>query len=290
MTFCRIFERAFVVSRLLVLSGCVFAVAVGSSYAQTRTSQSGEKSSFRDAKLMSVLAEADASKPSVAVPLNGNTSASQGTRGATWNNPTRSDAKQSESKILSVGAAYAPEAQKKAVSQAQYAEAVPESATAQSLFGVEMDKPYNDSCPDPHDMPSILDIPYKVIPTPGAFPENCPLPDEDFHRKAPTPITFTWKASSLCYKPLYFEDVQLERYGHYCHPLLQPVVSRVRFLVQVPLLPYSMGVNPPCECVYDLGYYRPGNCAPSMLQPIPISLRGGVLEAGAIVGAAFVIP
>ena len=290
MTFCRIYGRAFAVSRLLVLSCCAFTTFAGLTYAQSRTSQVGEKSNFRDAKLMSVLEEADESKPSVVVPLNASVNAApKSAKGATWNNPTRPNV-EPNSKIRSVGATYAPEAQKKAVSQAQYAEAIPEPATSQSLFGVEMDKPYNDACPDPHDMPSIIDLPYKVIPTPGAFPENCPLPDEAFQRKAPTPITFTWKASSLCYKPLYFEDVQLERYGHYCHPLLQPIVSRARFLIQVPLLPYNIGVNLPNECIYDLGYYRPGNCAPSMLEPIPISLRGGLFEAGAIVGTAALIP
>ena len=153
-----------------------------------------------------------------------------------------------------------------------------------------MDGPFQDVCPDPREISSILDVPYKVIIPADNVPQSCPLPDEPFARKAPTPITFTWKASSLCYKPLYFEDVQLERYGHYRNPYLQPFVSRARFLLTVPCLPYLMGVDPPNQCVYDLGYYRPGNCAPSMLEPIPISLRGGLLQAGAVVGLAAAIP
>ena len=147
-----------------------------------------------------------------------------------------------------------------------------------------------DECPDPKSLPKIRELSYKVTMEPGLFPESCPLPDEVYVRKAPTPITFTWKASSLCHKPLYFEDVQLERYGHTCNPLLQPVVSRVRFWLTIPILPYLMGVNPPNECVYELGYYRPGDCAPHMLEPIPLSLRGGLLEAGAVVGVAYLLP
>ena len=111
-----------------------------------------------------------------------------------------------------------------------------------------------------------------------------------YGRKVPTPIVFTWKASAVCHTPLYFEDVQLERYGHGICPLLQPALSGVRFWVTIPFVPYLMGTYPPTQCVYDLGYYRPGSCAPNMIQPCPISMRGALIEAGAIVGAAYAIP
>lgn len=154
----------------------------------------------------------------------------------------------------------------------------------------EFDGVYTDECPDPKSLSSILELSYKVTPQPGLFPESCPLPDEYYVRKAPTPITFTWKASALCHKPLYFEDVQLERYGHSVCPIFQPAISGARFWLTIPILPYLMGTYPPNECVYDLGYYRPGSCAPHMLQPIPISLRGGLIQAGAIVGFFHIFP
>ncbi len=163
--------------------------------------------------------------------------------------------------------------------------------TSQSPYNADFAKgTYVDECPDPKSLPLIKDLSYKVEPKPGQFPESCPLPDEVYVRKMPTPITFTWKASNLCYKPLYFEDVQLERYGNSFCPLLQPAISRARFWLTIPILPYLMGVNPPNECVYDLGYYRPGNCAPYMLNPIPISLRGALMEAGVIVGGCYLYP
>ncbi len=90
---------------------------------------------------------------------------------------------------------------------------------------------------------------------------------------------FTWKAAGTCHKPLYFEDVHLERYGHSWNPVLQPFMSAAHFFVSVPLLPYKMGLTPPNECIYTLGYYRPGNCAPYLLDPIPFSLRATVFEA-----------
>jgi hypothetical protein len=103
-------------------------------------------------------------------------------------------------------------------------------------------------------------------------------------------ITYTWKASALCHKPLYFEEVQLERYGHSAGPIVEPLLSAAHFFITVPLLPYYMGVDPPLECQYTLGYYRPGDCAPYMFDPFPLSLRGAALEAGAVVGVTAVIP
>ena len=50
--------------------------------------------------------------------------------------------------------------------------------------------------------------------------------------------------------------------------------------------PYCMGVTPPCECIYVLGHYRPGSCAPRYIEPVPISWRGALFQAGAVVAAA----
>jgi hypothetical protein len=105
-----------------------------------------------------------------------------------------------------------------------------------------------------------------------------------------TMITYTWKASGLCHKPLYFEEVQLERYGHTFGPVAQPFVSGAHFFANIAILPYKMGINPPNECQYALGYYRPGDCAPYMIPPVPLSARGGLYQAGAVVGAVALFP
>ena len=39
-----------------------------------------------------------------------------------------------------------------------------------------------------------------------------------------------------------------------------------------------------------LGHYRPGNCAPYIIDPVPLSLRGALFQAGAATGAAFALP
>ncbi len=102
--------------------------------------------------------------------------------------------------------------------------------------------------------------------------------------------TVQWKASGACHNPLYFEQVQLERYGHDAGPIVQPLLSSAHFFLTIPILPYKMGINPMNECQYALGYYRPGNCAPYMMQPIPLSLRGGLAQTGAVLGMAAALP
>jgi len=103
-------------------------------------------------------------------------------------------------------------------------------------------------------------------------------------------MTFTWKASALCHKPLYFENVQLERYGHSAGPILQPVLSTAHFFGKLPILPYKIGMNLPNECQYSLGYYRPGSCAPYLVDPIPIHPRGALFQAAATTGLVYLIP
>ena len=103
-----------------------------------------------------------------------------------------------------------------------------------------------------------------------------------------TPQVVTWKASNLCHKPLYFENIQLERYGHSRGPVAQPIHSTLHFFTRLVALPYMTGICPPNECEYALGYYRPGNCAPWLKEPIPISLEGIRREALFVTGAAFI--
>ena len=122
------------------------------------------------------------------------------------------------------------------------------------------------------------------------LPVSCTLgsqlpPDRNF-----VPATMNWRASGLCHKPLYFEDVQLERYGHEVGPVMQPILSTARFFGDVVTMPYKMGIHPMNECQYSLGYYRPGSCAPWTLGPVPISLRGGLFQAAAVTGVVGAIP
>ena len=77
--------------------------------------------------------------------------------------------------------------------------------------------------------------------------------------------------------------MQQERYA-YLHGTVFSIqwCRRAHFFVTIPLLPYYMGVEWPCEREYSLGHCRPGDCAPFMMDPFPLSWRkrGGRRGAG----------
>jgi hypothetical protein len=71
-----------------------------------------------------------------------------------------------------------------------------------------------------------------------------------------------WAPTELCFWPLYFEDVQLERYGQTFSPGFQPVFSGVHFLADFTLVPLKMVFDHPLHCMCTLGYGRPGTPVP----------------------------
>ena len=133
-----------------------------------------------------------------------------------------------------------------------------------------------------------LDI--RVGGRPGSdYPCECRLEGETFQQRRFATTMMTWKAAGNCHKPLYFEDWNLERYGHSYGPL-DPVFSAAHFFGTLPVLPYKMGVELPWECVYPLGYYRPGSCAPWTVPAAPISCRGFAVEGATVTGLLFLLP
>jgi hypothetical protein len=141
------------------------------------------------------------------------------------------------------------------------------------------------------DLLAGIDLDIRVGGRPGNdYPCECRLEGETFEPRRFATTMFTWKAAGYCHKPLYFEDWQLERYGHSHGPLADPFFSAAHFFTTLPVLPYKMGVELPWECVYPLGYYRPGDCAPWTVPAIPISLRGMAVEAATVTGLVFLLP
>jgi hypothetical protein len=102
--------------------------------------------------------------------------------------------------------------------------------------------------------------------------------------------TYTWQASNIFYQPLYFEDPDLERYGHAWPFFIQPIVSSLRFTTQAVGIPYQMVIDPCCCRVYPLGYYRPGECSPKLIYQIPWNTEAAAAEAGVITGVYFLFP
>ncbi|HAN99581.1 MAG TPA: hypothetical protein DCQ98_20100 [Planctomycetaceae bacterium] len=104
-----------------------------------------------------------------------------------------------------------------------------------------------------------------------------------------TGSAYGWDAPNFFHRPLYFEETNLERYGHQ-YRLIQPVVSGAHFFGTLPILPYKMGSKQPNEPQYVLGHYRHGSCVPDRRERLGWSTRGALYQGLATSGVVFVIP
>jgi hypothetical protein len=100
---------------------------------------------------------------------------------------------------------------------------------------------------------------------------------------------FGWTAPNFYHKPLYFEEINLERYGQH-RPIFQSAISAAHFFGTIPILPYKMGACPPNDCEFTYGMYRPGDCNPNNRHRLPLSLQGLLLQGAATTGLVYAIP
>ena len=142
-----------------------------------------------------------------------------------------------------------------------------------------------DLCPRPDGMPCKPD---------GDNMPECPsefrLSDAAYSNRMYADCLYQWRASDQWFNPLYFEDPAFERYGHVHHPCVQPFVSVARFGVQLVGLPYQMTIDPVCKRMYNLGYYRAGECAPKKHYRIPWNTHAAINEVAVWTGLAFIFP
>jgi hypothetical protein len=103
------------------------------------------------------------------------------------------------------------------------------------------------------------------------------------------PWNYYWTATAFAHQPLYFEEVNVERYGHNAG-CLQPAFSMVHFFGTIPILPYKMGQDHPRECVYTLGHSRPGDCAAWKPHDLRWSTCGAIAQGAVTTGLVFLIP
>jgi hypothetical protein len=122
------------------------------------------------------------------------------------------------------------------------------------------------------------------------IPNEKELPKEGSLSRAFGGTDFMWTASNLYHNPLYFEDPELERYGH-DHGFMQPAYSIGKFGLQFVGLPYQMALDPPCRHEYALGWARPQEiCTPRKKSRIPFNAKAAATAAGAYTGLIFIFP
>ena len=74
------------------------------------------------------------------------------------------------------------------------------------------------------------------------------------------PVSYAWVTPTFYHRPLYFEQVNLERYGIGQKRWIQPFSSAAHFFGSIGLMPYKLLTQHPGEHVYTLGHQRPGDC------------------------------
>jgi hypothetical protein len=72
----------------------------------------------------------------------------------------------------------------------------------------------------------------------------------------------SWASPAFCYKPLYFEQINLERYGIGYSCPTNALVSGGKFFADATLLPVKIFKTHPHSCECTLGHRRPGDCTP----------------------------
>jgi hypothetical protein len=99
----------------------------------------------------------------------------------------------------------------------------------------------------------------------------------------------TVQASYVVHQPLYFQQINHERYGWELG-VFQPVVSTAQFYGDVLLFPYKFAANPPWHCDANLGYALPGDPEPLRFLTTPFSWRGVIGQTGTMIGGVAVFP
>jgi hypothetical protein len=113
------------------------------------------------------------------------------------------------------------------------------------------------------------------------------LPDYPATRKAQAstrqwePLRETVEPPFVCYRRLYFQQLNFERYG-YDLGVLSPFLSTGAFCFDVLALPYHLGMDPFCRFECNTGYCLPGDHVPLLLYPPQWSASGVLGEAAAI--------
>jgi hypothetical protein len=147
----------------------------------------------------------------------------------------------------------------------------------------------------------ITQVTTDIIPARGEFPREVRLPSDPAGDATPRDSLLTrgwahsgysWEATGLFHRPLYFEQPNLERYGYAptrsCFG--QSILAGAHFFGSALILPYRLGAEPINDAVYTLGHYRPGSCVPYRFERPPLDWKGGALETVTIVGLILAIP
>lgn len=118
-------------------------------------------------------------------------------------------------------------------------------------------------------------------------PTYPPAPPPGYVARPWEPQAEVIEPAYLCYRRLYFEQINAERYGWSLGPL-HPLISAGIFCFDLATLPYHAATDPLRRYECNPGYALPGDLMPLLLYRPDLNVPGVVAEAAAI-GLMFVI-
>ena len=143
----------------------------------------------------------------------------------------------------------------------------------------------------------VTDVPLDIRPTEGEMPDDLaaarfgeePTIVETWPSEEPADIFCSYTPWTICYRPLYFEDIKLERYGANVG-YLQTGLSGARFFSTIAALPYKMTVRPPRSCQCSNGFSRPGDCPLPGYGHREFRWDASLVEAAAVAAVVYILP
>jgi hypothetical protein len=121
-----------------------------------------------------------------------------------------------------------------------------------------------------------------------AFPKHTELTTEKYRPRAFQPSQGLLEPNFVCYRRLFYEDRNTERYGWSMGPL-QPFLSTATFLGGVQYAPYKFFSFPGLRYDCNAGLPLPGDPVPMMLYPPEASVTGAIAQATVAVAGYFII-
>lgn len=129
----------------------------------------------------------------------------------------------------------------------------------------------------------------RKIPERIVFPNDPVISTEAYQGRRFYPTRLEVAPYYVCHGRLYFQQINLERYG-WGLGAFGPLLSGMKFLYDFVSWPYHLATEPCRRFEYNTGWCLPGDPVPLLLYPLHVSPTGFVAEVGTILTLVAVFP